>query len=36
MQQRGGYGQFCPVSKAAEVVAERWTPVKQRIMTMLA
>ena len=22
-----GYGQFCPVAKAAEVVAERWTPL---------
>lgn len=22
-----GYGQFCPVSKAAEVVCERWTPL---------
>jgi DNA-binding HxlR family transcriptional regulator len=21
------YGQFCPVSKAAEVVCERWTPL---------
>lgn len=25
-----GYGQFCPVSKAAEVVAERWTPLLLR------
>jgi DNA-binding HxlR family transcriptional regulator len=23
----GGYGQFCPVSKAAEVLCERWTPL---------
>lgn len=23
----GGYGQFCPVAKAAEVVCERWTPL---------
>ncbi len=23
----GGYGQFCPVAKACEVVAERWTPL---------
>ena len=22
-----GYGQFCPVAKAAEVFAERWTPL---------
>lgn len=22
-----GYGQFCPVSKAAEVVCQRWTPL---------
>lgn len=22
-----GYGQFCPVAKAAEVLAERWTPL---------
>jgi DNA-binding HxlR family transcriptional regulator len=22
-----GYGQFCPVAKAAEIVAERWTPL---------
>ncbi len=25
-----GYGQFCPVAKAAEVVAERWTPLVLR------
>ncbi|MCO4764588.1 MAG: transcriptional regulator [Myxococcales bacterium] len=25
MGKRGGYGQFCPVAKAAEIVAERWT-----------
>ena len=23
----GGYGSFCPVSKAAEVVCQRWTPL---------
>lgn len=34
MQQRGGYGQFCPVSKAAEVVAERWTPLILRELLM--
>ena len=22
-----GYGQYCPVAKAAEVFAERWTPL---------
>jgi len=22
-----GYGQFCPVAQAAEVIAERWTPL---------
>jgi DNA-binding HxlR family transcriptional regulator len=27
MSRRKGYGQFCPVAKAAEVVAERWTPL---------
>jgi DNA-binding HxlR family transcriptional regulator len=27
MAKRKGYGQFCPVSKAAEVLAERWTPL---------
>lgn len=25
-----GYGQFCPVAVAAEVVAERWTPLVLR------
>jgi DNA-binding HxlR family transcriptional regulator len=25
-----GYGQFCPVAKAAEIVAERWTPLVLR------
>lgn len=25
-----GYGQFCPIAKAAEVVAERWTPLVLR------
>src|SRR4029453_9600760 len=25
-----GYGQFCPVAKAAETVAERWTPLVLR------
>lgn len=25
MQQRGGYGQFCPVSMASEMLCSRWT-----------
>ncbi len=28
-----GYGQFCPVAKAAEVFAERWTPLVLRELT---
>ncbi len=27
---RAGYGQYCPVSKGAEVFAERWTPLVVR------
>ena len=27
---RKGYGQFCPVAKGAEVLAERWTPLVVR------
>ena len=27
MAQDGGYGQFCPVAKAAEIVTTRWTPL---------
>ena len=27
MGSRRGYGQFCPVAKAAEIFAERWTPL---------
>ena len=27
MNERKGYGQFCPVAQAAEVLAERWTPL---------
>lgn len=27
MSKRRGYGQFCPVAQAAEIVAERWTPL---------
>jgi len=30
MASRSNYGQFCPVSKASEVVAERWTPLVLR------
>lgn len=30
MARRASYGQFCPVSKAAEIVAERWTPLVLR------
>jgi DNA-binding HxlR family transcriptional regulator len=28
--RRKGYGQFCPVAKGAEVLAERWTPLVLR------
>ena len=27
MKEEKGYGQFCPVAKAAEVLATRWTPL---------
>ncbi|MBT4933292.1 MAG: helix-turn-helix transcriptional regulator [Rhodospirillaceae bacterium] len=27
MKDKNGYGQFCPVAKAAEVLAVKWTPV---------
>lgn len=30
MTRKKGYGQFCPVAKAAEVLAERWTPLVVR------
>ena len=30
MARRNGYGQFCPVAAAAQVVAERWTPLVVR------
>lgn len=33
MGQRG-YGQFCPVAKAAEIVTERWTPLVLRELLM--
>lgn len=34
MARKVGYGQFCPVAKASEVVAERWTPLILREMLM--
>ena len=30
MQERGGYGQFCPVSMASEVLCSRWTTLVVR------
>ena len=30
MGERGGYGQFCPISMASEVVCTRWTPLVLR------
>ena len=30
MEDRGSYGQFCPVAMAAEVVCTRWTPLVMR------
>jgi DNA-binding HxlR family transcriptional regulator len=30
MEPRGGYGQFCPVAMAAEVLCTRWTPLLVR------
>jgi len=30
MPAQKGYGQFCPVAKASEIVAERWTPLVLR------
>jgi DNA-binding HxlR family transcriptional regulator len=30
LETRGGYGQFCPVAVAAEVVCTRWTPLLVR------
>jgi DNA-binding HxlR family transcriptional regulator len=29
-----GYGQYCPIALAAEVFAERWTPIILRNMTL--
>jgi len=30
MEERGGYGQFCPVSMASEILCSRWTPLVVR------
>lgn len=30
MQERGGYGQFCPVSMASEILCSRWTTLVVR------
>lgn len=30
--ERKGYGQFCPIAIAAEIVAERWTPLVLRAL----
>lgn len=30
MEERGGYGQFCPVSMAAEILCTRWTALVVR------
>jgi DNA-binding HxlR family transcriptional regulator len=27
---RAGYGQFCPIAKASEIFATRWTPLVLR------
>ena len=32
MEQLGGYGQFCPVAMASEIVCARWTPLILREM----
>lgn len=29
-QRSSGYGQFCPISRAAEILTERWTPLVVR------
>lgn len=34
MAQQKGYGQFCPIARAAEVLAERWTPLVVRELLM--
>jgi DNA-binding HxlR family transcriptional regulator len=30
MSDQGGYGQFCPVAKASEIITTRWTPLVLR------
>jgi DNA-binding HxlR family transcriptional regulator len=30
MSRQKGYGQFCPISRASEILAERWTPLVVR------
>ena len=30
MDERGGYGQFCPVSMASEILCSRWTTLVVR------
>ena len=30
MSTKSGYGQFCPVAKASEVITTRWTPLVLR------
>lgn len=34
MSERGGYGQFCPVSMASEILCTRWTTLVVREMLM--
>lgn len=34
MEERGGYGQFCPVSMAAEILCTRWTALVVRELLM--
>jgi DNA-binding HxlR family transcriptional regulator len=34
MASKVNYGQFCPVAKASEIIAERWTPLILREMLM--
>ncbi len=34
MPERGGYGEFCPVSMASEIVCTRWTPLILRELLM--
>jgi DNA-binding HxlR family transcriptional regulator len=31
-----GYGQYCPIAKAAEILAERWTPLIVRVLYLRA